>query len=265
MPGGLKGLTLSEDQVAIWVESYPICALVTLAIEPMYLADDETKEEKRKEEGEKRRVLDTDDRNSCLRRVEEAFPSSQMTTSSLYDIINGKVMNASVNVQETLKMGESMFLDFRSSLPGGFHAPLKRKVKTMEYIKCQVAIGDKMLYDTASLLCVLITVGQHRQAEFQTLFDYELCAVPASIIDEYGCLRTGTKSTLVSKLKVDEGRRSCWSSCNAWSWHTPCTTDQLPAVSSDVNSRPSMLVCCLPEHYLVVCSPDVICQISVYR
>ena len=40
--------------------------------------------------------------------------------------------------------------------------------------------------------------------ELQTLFDYELCAVPASINDEYGCLRTGTKSTLVSKLKVDD-------------------------------------------------------------
>ena len=26
MPGGLKGLTMSEDQVAIWMESYPICA-----------------------------------------------------------------------------------------------------------------------------------------------------------------------------------------------------------------------------------------------
>ena len=56
----------------------------------------------------------------------------------------------------------------------------------------------------ASLFCRLITVGQHRQVEFQTLFDYELCAVPASISDEYGCLRTGTKSTLVSKLKVDD-------------------------------------------------------------
>ena len=127
------------------------------------------------------------------------------------------VVNASVKVQETLKMGESMLLDFRASLPGGFHAPLKRKVKIMEYIKCQVAIGDKTLYDMALLFCVLITVGQHRQAELQTLFDYELCAVPASTIDEYGCMRTGTKSTLVSKLKVVEGRKSCWSSCNAWS------------------------------------------------
>ena len=99
MPGGLKGLTMSEGQVAIWVESYPICAHVTLAIESMYPANDETKEEKCKEEGEKRRILDTNDRNVCLRIVEEAFPSSQMTSSSLYNIINGKVVNASVNVQ----------------------------------------------------------------------------------------------------------------------------------------------------------------------
>ena len=38
----------------------------------------------------------------------------------------------------------------------------------------------------------------------QTLFHYELCAVPASIIDQNGCLKTGAKSTLVSKLKVDD-------------------------------------------------------------
>ena len=65
MPGDLKGLTMSEDQLAIWVESYPICSHVTLAIESIYSADDETKEEKRKEEGEKRRIFDTNDRNWC--------------------------------------------------------------------------------------------------------------------------------------------------------------------------------------------------------
>ena len=50
MPGCLKGLSMSGGQFAIWVESYLICAYVTLAIESMYSADDEMKEEKRKEE-----------------------------------------------------------------------------------------------------------------------------------------------------------------------------------------------------------------------
>ena len=86
-----------------------------------------------------------------------------------------------------------MLLDFRASLSGGFHGPLKRKVKTMESIKCGVPIplGDKTLYDIESPLCRLITVGENRQFELQTLFDNDLFAVPASIIDEYGCLRTG--------------------------------------------------------------------------
>ena len=203
MPGGLKGLTMSEDQVAIWVESYPICAYVTLAIESTYSADDEMKEEKRKEEGKKRGILDTDDRNHVYEELKKHFRPLKLTSSSLYNIINGKVANASVNIQETLKMGDSMLLDFRSSLPGGFHAPLKRNVKPMEPIKCCVA-GDKTFYDMASLICRLITVGQHRQVKLQTPFDYALCAVPASIIDEYGFLRTGTKSTLVFKLKVDD-------------------------------------------------------------
>ena len=161
MPGGLKGFTMSEDQVAIWVESYPICAHVTLAIESMYSADDEMKEEKRKEEGEKRRILDTDDRNRVYEELKKHSHPLKLTSSGLYNIINGKVANASVNFQETLKIGESMLLDFRSSLHGSFRAPLKRKVKTMESIKCGIAIGDKTLYDMASLFCRLITVGQH--------------------------------------------------------------------------------------------------------
>ena len=37
MPGGLKGLTMSGNQVAISMETYPICAHVTLAIESMHV------------------------------------------------------------------------------------------------------------------------------------------------------------------------------------------------------------------------------------
>ena len=87
------------------MESYPIYAHVTLAIDSMYSADDEMKEEKRKEEGEKRRILDTDDRNRVYEELKKHSHPLKLTSSSLYNIINGKVANASVNVQETRKMG----------------------------------------------------------------------------------------------------------------------------------------------------------------
>ena len=67
--------------------------------------------------------------------------------------------------------------------PGGMHTLMSFNgcignimkasgLKVLESIKCGVTIGDKTLYDMASLFCRLITVGQHRQVELQTLFDY---------------------------------------------------------------------------------------------
>ena len=61
----------------------------------------------------------------------------------------------------------------------------------------------------ASLFCRLITTGQHRQVELQTLFNYELCTVPASTIAEYGCVKRGTKSTLVSKTESGLSSARC--------------------------------------------------------
>ena len=68
---------------------------ITLAPEPMYLADKEMKKEKRKEEGEKRRLL-----NVMNRDYEELMNNCHIrkTSSRFYNIINGKVANASVNV-----------------------------------------------------------------------------------------------------------------------------------------------------------------------
>ncbi|KAJ8400373.1 hypothetical protein AAFF_G00397560 [Aldrovandia affinis] len=38
--------------------------------------------------------------------------------------------------------------------------------------------------------------------ELSALFDYKLGPVPASIIDEYGCLRKGNKSVIVKRLGI---------------------------------------------------------------
>ena len=48
-----------EDQVVILGGVLPHLCPFQLTIESMYSADDEMKENKRKEEGEKRRILDT--------------------------------------------------------------------------------------------------------------------------------------------------------------------------------------------------------------
>ena len=104
MSGGLKGLTMPGDQVAILVESYLIC---TYVIESMYSAKEEIKEKKHKEEEVKRRILHTDDKNHIYEELMKHSHPPKTTSLSFYNIIKGKVANTYVNVQEALKLRNS--------------------------------------------------------------------------------------------------------------------------------------------------------------
>ena len=61
---------------------------------------------------------------------------------------------------------------------------------------------DKPAIDLDNIFLRLMMIGQIRQLELGPLFDYELSVVPASLIDEQGCLRKGNKSALVKRLGV---------------------------------------------------------------
>ena len=87
-----------------------------------------------------------------------------------------------------------MLTDFRKSLPAGFHAKLSSPVKTMEKLKHGIKIGDQVVFDLESIFLRLLLVGQQREMELP-IFGYELCAVPPSLVDEYGCLRKGNKGS----------------------------------------------------------------------
>ena len=91
---------------------------------------------------------------------------------------------------------------FQNSLPTGFHAKLSLPVNTMEHLKRDVKIGDKVVFDLESIFIRLLVVGQQREMEHLPIFGYELCAVPLSLMDEYGCFRRGNKAILVHKLGV---------------------------------------------------------------
>ena len=45
----------------------------------------------------------------------------------------------------------------------------------------------------------LLIVGQNRNTSLVSVFEYELCAVPFSIIDEFGFIRKGNKANVVKK------------------------------------------------------------------
>ena len=199
--GGLKGISLSPHQVAEWLDSFPLSAYISDMLDFCYLTDlPATPTETPHKEGVSRRKLDEDDR--MITELEKCSHPLEKTSDVLYNIHNGQVAPTEVNVADSLDLGMAMATSFRHSLPSGFFAALTSPVKTMEHLKRGVKFGEKVVFDLESIFLRLIMIGQQREMELMPIFGYELCAVPASIVDEYGCLRKGSKAVLVQKLGV---------------------------------------------------------------
>ena len=103
------------------------------------------------------------------------------------NIANRKVADKCINVVDAVSIGEEKALDFVKSLPDGFHNRLKNRVKTMETMQRGVVVGERTVYDMEAVYINLTTVFE--------------CAVPPSIIDEFGILRK-VKAQLMKNLVI---------------------------------------------------------------
>eukprot|EP00745_Piridium_sociabile_P013977 TRINITY_DN2058_c0_g1_i7.p1 TRINITY_DN2058_c0_g1~~TRINITY_DN2058_c0_g1_i7.p1 ORF type:complete len:474 (+),score=89.64 TRINITY_DN2058_c0_g1_i7:286-1707(+) len=203
--GGMKGISTNPEQVAVWIKSLGVCSHISMAIDDMYNPDRETVSSpvKHKEEGGKRRELDEQDRQRILDELRKHSHPLTDPSESLYNINNGQVASANnVNIQDAVKIGQEMQKTFLSSLPDGFHNPIKKKVKTMQVLMKSVKVNDKPVYDLEAVFARLLIVGQKRNIELASVFQHELSPVPPSLIDEYCFLRKGNKAVLVSRLGI---------------------------------------------------------------
>ena len=99
--GGMKGISTNNEQVAVWVNSFSICAHLDTAMEHMYSdAGDEWEacskgdmdvEKKHKEEGEARRRLDEADRKKIALELEKYTHPRHESHSRVFNICNGQV------------------------------------------------------------------------------------------------------------------------------------------------------------------------------
>ena len=208
--GGLKGMTLSPDMVAEWIDSFPLTAYISDTMEHIYPDPpveentDRINEPRHKEEGQKRRMVDSDDRRRISLELARMSHPLENRSPHLYNIANGGFASpeAGVNVADSLEIGERMTTEFRASLPNGFHSTISSSINTMEHMKKGVKVGDTTIFDLEAIFLRLLTIGQQRQVELAPIFQYELCPVPPSLIDEYGSLRKGSKAPLAHNLCV---------------------------------------------------------------
>ena len=198
--------------MAVWVNSFSVCAHLDIAMEHMYHeAGEEQKphgevdgeeKNKRNDEGEGRRRLDEADRKKIAVELEKYSHPLNDQQPGVYNICNGQVAPDTVNVQNALAIGSEQSRQLSASLSSEFHKTIKKKVKTMELLKKAVTVKGKAIYDIETLFSRLLVMGQQRSIDIANVFQFELSPVPPALIDEYGCLRKGDKAVLVKSLSV---------------------------------------------------------------
>ena len=58
------------------------------------------------------------------------------------------------------------------------------------------------VFDSESIFLRIMMVGQQRHLQLAPIFSYQLCAVPTTLADEFGCLRRGSKAALMNRLGI---------------------------------------------------------------
>ena len=128
----MKGISTSTEQVSVWVNSFSVCAHLDIAIEHMYeeITEDQkpgVDEEKHKEEGGGRRMLDETDRKKIALELEKYSHPLNDQQPGVYNICNGQVAPNIVNVQNVLAIGTEQSEQFSASLSSDFHKTIKKK------------------------------------------------------------------------------------------------------------------------------------------
>ena len=111
-----------------------------------------------------------------------------------------------MNVADAVSIGDKMLSMFRRSLPSGFHATMSSPVKTMACLKRGIKVGEKTVFDSESIFVRIMMVGKQRQLQLAPIFSDQLCVVPLSLVDEFGCLRWGYKADLMNRLGIKLSR-----------------------------------------------------------
>ena len=96
--GGLTCIRLSQEQVAEWIDSFPISAYVSDALDHCCSPDqaNSSSETPYKEEGTTRCIVDTDDRRRINEELNTCSHPLEIESDVLYNIVNGQVAPAVV-------------------------------------------------------------------------------------------------------------------------------------------------------------------------
>ena len=174
--GGLKGMTLSLEMIAEWIDSFPITAYFSDTMEHLYAVPADASETRNvprhKEEGQRWREIDADDRRRISIELSKMSHPIEDQSSHLYNIASGSFAppESQINVAESVSISKKIVSEFRASLPSGFPATISSPLKTMENLKKGVKVSDTTMFNLETIFVRLLTIGQQGEMELAHIF-----------------------------------------------------------------------------------------------
>ena len=115
------------------------------------------------------RRLDADDRRRVANELSKHYHplEGHGEDNVLYYIVNDKIAPPAVNVADAVSIGDKMLSVFRGPLPPGFHSKMSSPMKTMEYLKRGIKVGEKTVFDTESIFLRILMVGNNGSSSWR--------------------------------------------------------------------------------------------------
>ena len=161
-----------------------------------------------KEEMSARITKDDYDRSLIRKKLEmsiDVFDHVNHPKEGIVNIVSGIVITDSkVNVDDSINEGKKLMKSFEEKLPVGFYETIPQTIKTMDYSKRSIKVGDKKVTDSGIIYARALAMRWiDPNFEFESLLVSEMAPQPTSMFTEEGLPRPcNNKSKLTTTLKV---------------------------------------------------------------
>ena len=112
--GGIIGITLKPDALKVWALSRHLCCSIESRLNEMEEEEDDKHQTTHKEEGRARIKADAKVREGIHHRSEHCIHplDPEQHKEGIVNISTGEIGSTKVNVQNALKIGEDMLMEF---------------------------------------------------------------------------------------------------------------------------------------------------------
>ena len=141
-----------------------------------------------KEEMPSRIKSDNIDRKKLRQKLQISIDPFDTTShpDGIVHVVNGLIAPKSVNVDQSVTIGEQLRKDFEASWPLGFYNTIPRKVSTMSVLKNKITVEKTSVYDTEMIYSRVIGLQASRDICMKNVLAYELAPVPTALFEDSG-------------------------------------------------------------------------------